>query len=47
MKLLFSTYNPSNLKSEIISLIENGDKRTWDIHTFNNIKYFEAHTAMG
>jgi len=45
MKLLFKTSNPSKLKSEIISLIENGDKKTWDIKTINNIKYLK-HTQQ-
>lgn len=47
MKLLFSAPNPNNLKSEIISLIENGDKKTWDIHTANNIKYLKHRQQWG
>lgn len=45
MKLLFYTSNPSNLKSEIISLIESGDKKTWEIHESKNIKYLK-HTQQ-
>lgn len=42
MKLVITTKrNPSELKSEIISLIENGDKQTWDIKIFKEVKYLK------
>ena len=41
MKLIFSTPNPKNLKSAIISLIKNGDKKTWEIYMENKIEYLK------
>lgn len=41
MKLIFSTQNPQNLKSAIISLIKKGDNKTWDIYMEDKIEYLK------
>lgn len=45
MKLLFKTTNPTNLKTDIIKLIEDNDLKTWGIHESDSTKYIK-HTQQ-
>lgn len=45
MELLFKTTNPTKLKSAILSSIDDGDLKTWEIHESKGIKYIK-HTQQ-
>lgn len=45
MKLLFKTNTPNKLKKSILTLIDEGDLKTWGIHEYKNEKYIK-HTQQ-
>ncbi len=45
MKLYFTSAYPTLLRNAIISMIENGDLKTWEIYEYENNKYVK-HTGQ-
>lgn len=47
MKLHFKTTNPNKLKSDILSLIEDGGLKTWAVHEAEGMKYIKHSKQWG